>query len=396
MIKAVLFDLDNTLLGNANDIFVPSYLHLADTFFHERWQVANISQLLIQATRAMLGPRDLRQSNTALAESVLAHATQRPIPEVHDAFVTFYAEAYPQLQSCVERLPLAAEIINLARHQGLAVVIATNPMYPETAIRQRLMWAGLDDDFALVTHSDNMHFVKPDPAYYAEIIARVGIEPDEAVMVGDSDLNDIVPAARLGLNTYKIAASTPDQRSLDADGSGTLDDYFQIMHQPDWRGYWQPRPLSKEAIAPQFQGNMAALFGFLAEVKDHQWHQRPDPDEWSIIQTLCHLLESEQTVHRPRLKLILAEDNPFLLPAKAPLQDALPCDDDGYQIAEQFLTQRLETMQWLNNLEPQHWQRPARHSTFGLTTLLEMAQFTAQHDRLHISQICQTLGKCTP
>jgi hypothetical protein len=25
---------------------------------------------------------------------------------------------------------------------------------------------------------------------------------------------------------------------------------------------------------------------------------------------------------------------------------------------------------------------------------LEMAHFTAQHDRLHLNQICQTLGKC--
>ena len=115
-----------------------------------------------------------------------------------------------------------------------------------------------------------------------------------------------------------------------------------------------------------------------------------------MMQTLCHLLETEQTVHRPRLQQIMAEENPFLPPTTPPSPDTPPCSEDGPHIAQAFLTQRLETMTWLRTLQPAHWQRPARHSIFGLTTLLEMAQFTAQHDRLHISQICQTLGKCTP
>lgn len=396
MIKAVLFDLDNTLLGNSNAVFVPEYLRLADSFFRQRWQLEQISQALIQATRTMIAPRDPRQSNTALAESIIAHAVQRSVDEVRAAFSVFYAEVYPQLRNCVHDIPLATEIVEFARAQDLAVIIATNPLYPETAIHQRLAWAGLDSDLAFVTHSDNMHFAKPDPAYYAEIIARVGVEPDEAIMVGDSRQNDIVPATTLGLSTFLIT-ERPTGPPLDsADTSGTLADFFSLMRNEDWPGHWQPRPLTIEAIEPQYEGNLGALFGLLGEVKPHQWHQRPDPNEWSIMQTVCHLLESEQAVQRPRLQRILAEENPFLSPPKPPHRDAPACDDDGIRVAEKFMAQRRETIAWMHGLHLQDWQRPARHSIFGPTTLLEMAQFTAQHDRLHISQICQTLGKCAP
>jgi HAD superfamily hydrolase (TIGR01549 family) len=399
MIKAVLFDLDNTLLGNPNAVFVPAYLQLADSFFYDYWGVDSISRVLIQATRRMMAdPGDLRQSNTALAQSLIAHTIGRSIDEVQAGFAVFYAEAYPQLRNCVESIPLAAEIVDIVRSQGLAVVIATNPMYPESAINQRLAWAGLnvDDEFALITHSDNMHFVKPNPAYFAEIIARVGIEPDEVIMVGDSHQNDIAPAALLGLSTFMVTEHLSDQQPDHVDSSGALADFLQLMRDPDWQDRWQPRPLLRESIEPQFQGNMGALFGLLAEVKPHQWHQHPDPNEWSITQAVCHLFESEAAVHRPRLQRILTEDNPFLSPRTPAWHDTLPCGDDGYYIAEQFVTERHKTIEWLRELQPNDWQRPARHSIFGLTTLLEMAQFTAQHDRLHISQICQTLGKCTP
>jgi hypothetical protein len=61
---------------------------------------------------------------------------------------------------------------------------------------------------------------------------------------------------------------------------------------------------------------------------------------------------------------------------------------------QRFATEREQTIALLTGLTDAQWGRPARHSVFGPTTLLEMAAFTARHDRLHINQLCQTLGKC--
>ncbi len=58
-----------------------------------------------------------------------------------------------------------------ARRQGYKLVLATNPIFPGVAIRHRMRWAGIDDiPFRLVTTMEDMHFCKPNPKYYVEIV----------------------------------------------------------------------------------------------------------------------------------------------------------------------------------------------------------------------------------
>lgn len=44
-------------------------------------------------------------------------------------------------------------------------------------------------------------------AYYIEALARVGVEPDETIMVGDSLQNDILPAQQAGLHTLHVQST---------------------------------------------------------------------------------------------------------------------------------------------------------------------------------------------
>jgi FMN phosphatase YigB (HAD superfamily) len=397
MIKAVLLDLDDTLLQNPDSIFVPAYLALADTYFADYWQHPGISKALLQAVQAFASKRDMQHTNSDIAYNTITHVTERTIDVVQKGFSDFYRSAYPTLRQHVKSNRTALALINCLREQKLSVVIATNPIYPAEAIRQRLAWAGIPDqltDYALVTHADNMHFAKPDPAFFAEIIARLGVEPDEAIMVGDSLRNDILPAQEIGLHTYHIVDSP---EIAQGESEGTLNQFYESIQRDDWIDLLHPRPLTPEMIEPEMCGNVGALFGILQSVKSHFWTQHPDPNEWSPIQIVCHLLESEQTVQRLRLERIRTEDNPFIAAPKPPLgpREAGVCDEDGLQTAERFLRERLITLEFLRGLSPQEWSRRARHSIFGPTTLLEMAHFTAQHDRLHINQLCQTIGRCT-
>jgi len=391
MIKAVLLDLDNTLLRNPDAAFAAQYLSLTDQYFEQRWQFPNISKIILKTIRAMGTPHPPHKTNAEVAIEIIAHAIELPFEEVRQAFDDFYQSVYPQLQSCVELFgEIVTDLVHHLREQGYALVIATNPIYPAEAVRQRLNWAGVPDDFkfyALVTHAENMHFAKPDPAYYAEIVARVGVEPDEAIMIGDSLKNDIEPARCAGLHTYTIDTTHPET---------SLKTFYTRYASKEKLDSLPTNLLVPAMIEPELRGNIGALFGTLSGVQSHYWNQHPDPNEWSPIQILCHLLESEKQVQRPRLERILAENNPFLVspPPPAGPNEALPCNPDGMQVAMQFTDSRIQTIQWLQNLQPTDWKRPARHSIFGPTNLLEMAHFTAQHDRLHINQLCQTIGKC--
>jgi FMN phosphatase YigB (HAD superfamily) len=377
MIKAIFLDLDNTLLHNPDMIFARAFLEHFEAYF----SAAGIADADINLRRAIKAMSNNQRGDVTNRELLISFlGDDRTI--VEEVFNSFYADVYPSLQGCIKAVEGASDLILSLSEMGFHLVIATNPIYPETAVKQRMAWAGLpldDDIFDLLTSADNMHFAKPDAAYYAEILGRIGLEPDEAIMLGDSQGNDIYPAQLLGIHTYYL-------------GEKPLSSFME--HLKILRKDTPPLALHPDMIEPQLRGNMGALYGLLAKVKSNFWHQHPDSKEWSIIQILCHLLTSEDTIERPRLERILKEENPFITQAKPPGLNIEVCAEEGYSVARELLETRQKTIEFAEMFSADDWNRPARHSIFGLTTMLEMAYFTAQHDRLHLKQLCQTIGGC--
>lgn len=381
------------MLFNPDRTFAQAYLRLLDSHFLAALGYTKASTVM---RRFMQVGRDGRlgtQTNFALLLDLFAEATGHTTNTLANVLASFYRDVYPALRTCIEPISAAPELVQHLRDAGYTLVIATNPVYPARAVVQRMAWAGLpdphnqNDTYALITNADTMHFIKPDAAYYAEILARVGVEPDEALMVGDSERNDIHPARSLGMQTVHITGDTPQALAQELTHVRT-----QLLAAKT--DTLTAAPLHPQMIEPQLRGNIGALYGTLADVQPGYWQQRPDPDEWSILQILCHLLQNESEEQRPRLQRILQEDNPFIVAPKPPGPELPVCDDNGYDIAATFVAQRRQTLDLIATIPPAAWARPARHSIFGLTTLLEMAHFTAQHDRLHLNQLCQTIGHC--
>ena len=89
----------------------------------------------------------------------------------------------------------------------MQVIIATNPLFPRTAIEQRLDWAGIpatEFDYALVTTYENMHATKANPAYYREIIEKLERQPKECLMAGDDWDRDMLPPASIGIPIFWV------------------------------------------------------------------------------------------------------------------------------------------------------------------------------------------------
>jgi FMN phosphatase YigB (HAD superfamily) len=151
--------------------------------------------------------------------------------EFEPVFERFYAEAFPGLRPLTRPRPAAPTIVEWAQERGLAVVIATNPMFPLTAIEQRMAWAGVGVDrfdYALVTSYETSRATKSHPAYYREILEVIGCEPAAALMVGDNWEWDILHAEMAGVAGYWIAdsdATPPDLRATPV-ACGTLDDFL--------------------------------------------------------------------------------------------------------------------------------------------------------------------------
>jgi HAD superfamily hydrolase (TIGR01549 family) len=147
-------------------------------------------------------------------------------------FDRFYSEQFPKMRDVTEFRPKTPQLIQTCFDRGYKVVIATNPLFPQRAIEERLVWAGIPVtkyDFALVTTYDNMHATKPNQAYYVEILENIGVAPQEAIMIGDDWNNDIAPAATLGLDTYWISTESTLPDAIDVRGSGSLSDFAHLL-----------------------------------------------------------------------------------------------------------------------------------------------------------------------
>ncbi|MEZ4590306.1 MAG: HAD family hydrolase [Chloroflexota bacterium] len=208
MLKAILFDLDDTLLGNDMDRFLPGYFDLLGRFAEKYLPRDQFLPELLASTEAMIRNVDPALSNRDVFWQTFEQRTGLDSAELELFFEQFYRNQFLQLEGRTEKRPFAAQLVQFCFDHNLEVVVATNPLFPLIAIEARLAWAGLPVDqynFALVTGYENMHAAKPQPAYYTEILQKIGCAPAEALMVGNDWEADILPARSVGIQTYWLS-----------------------------------------------------------------------------------------------------------------------------------------------------------------------------------------------
>jgi HAD superfamily hydrolase (TIGR01549 family) len=237
MIKAVLFDLDNTLLGNDMDIFLPHYFSWCGSFARQYMSEDEFIQTLLIASRAMVENTDPDMTNNDVFWRHFSELSGLEGEHIAAEFDVFYRDEFYLLQKITEYSPTAARIMDACVQRGLQIVIATNPMFPRRAIEARLSWAGVPVTkypYDLVTTMENMHATKPHGDYYREILEKINCEPAEALMVGDDWERDIEPAIDLGLFTYWIPLPGVDQPAGNTPtAQGTMEELEQCIAE-DW------------------------------------------------------------------------------------------------------------------------------------------------------------------
>lgn len=234
MLKAVLFDLDDTLLGNHMDTFIPQYFALLGQYAEVYLPRDEFLKVLMSATQMMTVNVDPLLTNREVFWTSFAEQTGLDPAEVEPFFDGFYKDQFLALESVTTYRKTAVSLIKACQSQNLKVVIATNPMFPRIAVEARLAWAGLpvaEYDFDLVTTYENMHATKPQPVYYQELLERIGVSANEALMVGDDWENDIAPANRVGCYTYWLpmnGETAPLQDDV-VTKYGSLDELYSLV-----------------------------------------------------------------------------------------------------------------------------------------------------------------------
>ena len=225
-IRAVLFDLDDTLLENNMDRFLKEYFSLLTPHVAHLVPPEKFTSALLHATYAMIKNGDPAITNRQVFIDDFFPRVGRTEEEMMPLFDDFYAVQFGKLRSLTRPNPSARVAIQTAFDMGCDVVIATNPVFPETAIQQRMEWAGISDfPFKLITSYEVMQSTKPNSHYYSEILERIGRSPDECIMVGDDWGNDIVPAMKASLQVFWVNTMTDSMNALNPFARGTLAEF---------------------------------------------------------------------------------------------------------------------------------------------------------------------------
>ena len=228
-LQAILFDLDDTLLGNKTDQFLSAYFKLLGEYAAERYEPQQLLQHLLQATQAMAADVDPARTNAEVFWHEFSRLTGYDTEEMLPFFTRFYETRFGEIQSLIRVRPEARSLVQRVFDHGCQVVIATNPMFPPLAVERRLGWAGVGVDtfsYDLVTNYENMHAAKPHPEYYAEILELLDCPAGQALMVGDDWKRDVEPAASLGIKVFWICEAQDEVPNPDVPivGRGSLAD----------------------------------------------------------------------------------------------------------------------------------------------------------------------------
>ncbi len=226
MFTGVLFDLDGTLLPLDLDTLVREYMkavvgHMAPVLPPERLLPA-----LLQGTLAMISHTDRSQTNQdAFFADFFPNVGATPA-DLMPHFDAFYRDVFPSLRRLAVSGGPGRPAVAAALARGCRVVLATNPLFPLSAVVERMRWAAVDDlPWELVTSYEEMHACKPSAAYYEEILQRTGLRPEECLMVGNDVAEDMAPARALGMSTFLVTGYELNATGTPYTGpSGTLAD----------------------------------------------------------------------------------------------------------------------------------------------------------------------------
>ena len=214
-IKAILFDLDGTLLPMDQEKFIETYIKaLTGRLAKAGYEPELFVKALWSGIKDMMH-NDGRAVNERVFwdkfKTFYTHDAEKDEPIFED----FYRNDFQKLEALCGKSELVPKIIANIKKKGYKLVLATNPVFPLIAVESRLRWAGLNpSDFEHITTYENSSFSKPDPKYYEEILQKIGLEPDECIMIGNDTRDDMV-AKTVGLDVFLVTECLINEKNFD-------------------------------------------------------------------------------------------------------------------------------------------------------------------------------------
>ena len=203
-LKAVLFDLDGTLLPMDQDLFVKAYLgSFAQKLAPHGYEPKQFVQAIWMGVSAMVKNDGSRYNEKLFFDQFEKVYGQKTYDDAR-LMDEFYQKDFDNAKQVCGFNPKAKIVVDKLKQMGLKIVLATNPIFPAIATQKRMSWAGFEpNDFELYTTFENSRFCKPNVAYYQDILDQLGLKAEECIMVGN-DVNEDMVAQKLGMKVFLL------------------------------------------------------------------------------------------------------------------------------------------------------------------------------------------------
>lgn len=215
-IKLIIFDLDGTLIDSSRDITE------AINYAIEPY---GLSPLTTKDTIKLVG-----EGISRLIEKLLATTNFNGNDDVRrtvmDRFLEYYSahlldntDTYPDVRFTLERLKEYKKAVISNKREALS--------------RRILEGLGLSNFFDSIIGSDSTPEKKPSPVPILKVLAELDVKPEEAIIVGDSNL-DIEAGRAAGLRTVSVTYGyRPYEMIKDADfiidRIGDLEEIIKVL-----------------------------------------------------------------------------------------------------------------------------------------------------------------------
>ena len=212
MTRAVIFDLDGTLIDSLPDVMNALNAVLAD--WGRRPVVLDEARLMVGGGAEPLLERAFDTTGDALPAEHLSDCV--------DAFTAYYRDDPATKTTIFEGAVQALEA--LAR-KGMKLGLCTNK--PHKSALQVLEVLQLERHFDACFGKASVPFHKPDRRHYDEVAAALGVDPDQSLYVGDSE-TDVETARNANVPIIMVSFGYSRRPAVELGGDRLINHFSEL------------------------------------------------------------------------------------------------------------------------------------------------------------------------
>lgn len=216
-IKAIIFDLDNTILDRTSTF--KNFIHLFLKTYLGHLELRREKEIF---NRIMHLDQDGYKDKPELFTELLEELPWKEAPLLEE-LLNFYSTEYVESAVLKEN---AREVVHYLRKKYKTGLITNGKTLIQYGKIDQLR---IRNDFDLIIVSEEAGVKKPDPRIFEMALMELELTPEQCIYIGDHPVNDIEGASRVGMGTIWMKVNQPWKDGLTVKPLHTIEKLSELF-----------------------------------------------------------------------------------------------------------------------------------------------------------------------